>query len=110
MDFAFDRKMTDDEKTKVQEIVNNYISRKLNVVRREMPRAEAEAIGAEMEFGAKYPDTVSVYFIEDENGNPVSKEFCGGPHVSNTSELGSFKIQKEEASSQGVRRIKAVLN
>ena len=110
MDFAFDRKMTDEEKTKVQEIVNNYISRKLNVVRREMPRQEAEAIGAEMEFGAKYPDTVSVYFIEDENGNPVSKEFCGGPHVSNTSELGTFKIQKEEASSQGVRRIKAVLS
>ena len=110
MDFAFDRKMTDEEKAKVEEIVNNYISRGLNVVRREMPLAEAEKLGAEMEFGAKYPETVSLYFIEDENGNAISKEFCGGPHVQNTNELGSFKIQKEEASSAGVRRIKAILS
>ena len=74
-----------------------------------MKREDAESIGAEMEFGAKYPDIVSVYFIEDENGNQISKEFCGGPHVTNTKELGTFKIQKEEASSQGVRRIKAIL-
>ena len=110
MDFAFDRKMTDEEKAKVEEIVNNYISRGLSVVRREMPLAEAEKLGAEMEFGAKYPETVSLYFIEDENGNAISKEFCGGPHVQNTNELGSFKIQKEEASSAGVRRIKAILS
>ncbi len=110
MDFAFDRKMTDEEKTKVEEIVNDYISRGLNVVRREMPLIEAEKIGAEMEFGAKYPETVSLYFIEDENGNAISKEFCGGPHVTNTSQLGVFKIQKEEASSAGIRRIKAVLS
>ena len=62
-----------------------------------------------MEFGAKYPDVVSVYMIEDRDGNAVSKEFCGGPHVSNTSELGKFKIQKEEAVAQGIRRIKATL-
>ena len=62
-----------------------------------------------MEFGVKYPDTVSVYFIEDENGQAVSKEFCGGPHVTNTKELGHFKLQKEEASSSGVRRIKGIL-
>lgn len=74
-----------------------------------MPLFEAEKLGAEMEFGAKYPETVSVYFIEDENSNAISKEFCGGPHVSNTKDLGVFKIKKEEASSQGVRRIKAVL-
>ncbi len=110
MDFAFDRKMTDEEKQKAEEIVNGYISRGLSVVRREMPLVEAEKLGAEMEFGAKYPETVSVYFVEDENGNAISKEFCGGPHVENTSVLGTFKIQKEEASSQGVRRIKAVLN
>lgn len=110
MDFAFDRKITDEEKQKVEEIVNGYIARGLNVVRREMPLAEAEKLGAEMEFGAKYPETVSVYFVEDENGDAISKEFCGGPHVENTSVLGTFKIQKEEASSQGVRRIKAVLN
>jgi alanyl-tRNA synthetase len=62
-----------------------------------------------MEFGAKYPDMVSVYFIEDSNGTPISKEFCGGPHVKNTSELGTFKLQKEEAVAAGIRRIKAVL-
>ena len=110
MDFAFDRKMTDEEKVKVEEIVNEYISRGLNVVRREMPLTEAEKLGAEMEFGAKYPETVSVYFVEDENGDAISKEFCGGPHVENTSVLGAFKIQKEEASSAGIRRIKAVLS
>jgi alanyl-tRNA synthetase len=109
IDFMFDRKLTDEEKKKVEDWVNDKIKRGLNVVRRELPLVEAEKIGAEMEFGAKYPEVVSVYFIEDEEGNVISKEFCGGPHVSNTSELGHFKIQKEEASSQGVRRIKAIL-
>jgi len=109
IDFAFDRKMTDEEKKRAEGIVNERIAAELPVIRREMPRTEAEQLGAEMEFGVKYPDTVSVYFIEDAEGNAVSKEFCGGPHVSNTRELGHFKIQKEEASSQGVRRIKAVL-
>jgi alanyl-tRNA synthetase len=74
-----------------------------------MSKSEAENLGAQMEFGAKYGDTVSVYFIEDQNGNAISKEFCGGPHITYTGELGKFKIQKEEASSAGVRRIKAVL-
>ena len=109
MDFAFDRKITDEEKKKVEDLVNEEIQKGLSVVRREMPREEAEKIGAEMEFGAKYPEMVSVYFIEDANGNAVSKEFCGGPHVTNTKEIGKFKIQKEEASSAGVRRIKAVI-
>ncbi|MEK7113807.1 MAG: alanine--tRNA ligase, partial [Patescibacteria group bacterium] len=81
----------------------------LPVIRREMLLAEAEKLDAEMEFGTKYPETVSVYFIENKNGVPISKEFCGGPHVSHTGELGNFKIQKEEAVSAGVRRIKAVL-
>ncbi len=109
MDFSFDRKMTDEEKKQVEEIVNKEIQAGLTVVRREMSRDEAEKIGAEMEFGAKYPETVSVYFIEDAQGHAISKEFCGGPHVSNTKEIGVFKIQKEEASSAGVRRIKAVV-
>lgn len=116
-DFTCDHKLTDDEKKKVEDWVNDKIKRSLNVVRKEMPLADAEKIGAEMEFGAKYPDIVSIYFVEDENGEAISKEFCGGPHVSNTSELGAnptgalnhFKIQKEEASSAGVRRIKAIL-
>ena len=110
IDFNFDRKLTDEEKVQVEKLVNNWIGRDLNVVRREMPRSEAEAIGAEMEFGTKYPDVVSVYFVEDEQGNHISKEFCGGPHVTNTGALGHFIIQKEEASSAGVRRIKAILN
>lgn len=109
MDFLFDRKLTDEEKQKVEEWVNEKIKENLEVVRREMPLSEAENIGAEMEFGAKYPENVSVYFIEDKNGNPVSKEFCGGPHIANTSVLGTFKIQKEEAVAKGIRRIKAVL-
>lgn len=109
MDFICDHKLTDEEKKKVEDLVNEKIKQGLNVVHKEIPLTEAEKIGAEMEFGAKYPEIVSVYFIEDKNGNAISKEFCGGPHVKNTSELGQFKIQKEEASSQGVRRIKAVL-
>jgi alanyl-tRNA synthetase len=109
MDFAFDRKMTDEEKKKVEDIVNARITEALPVTRCEMPREEAEKVGAEMEFGAKYPDIVSVYFVGPTDASAISKEFCGGPHVGNTKELGTFKIQKEEASSQGVRRIKAIL-
>ncbi|MCX6753341.1 MAG: alanine--tRNA ligase [Candidatus Nomurabacteria bacterium] len=114
IDFVCDHKLTDEEKKKVEDLVNEKIKANLNVVRREMPLAEAEKIGAQMEFGAKYPETVSVYFIGEENpstssGRAFSAEFCGGPHVSNTSELGHFKIQKEEAVAQGIRRIKAIL-
>jgi len=120
IDFSFERKLTDEEKKQVEDWVNVKIKKGLKVVRHEMPLAEAEKLGAEMEFGAKYPDIVSVYFIEDEGGNVISKEFCGGPHVKNTAELdfssrvvardiGPFKILKEEAVSVGTRRIKAVL-
>lgn len=109
IDFLFDRKMTDEEKARVEEIVNKYIADDLVVERREMSLDDAKNIGAEMEFGAKYPEMVSVYMILDKEGNPISKEFCGGPHVSLTSELGHFRIQKEEASSAGIRRIKAII-
>ncbi len=108
LDFSFDRKMTDEEKKKVEDMVNEKIKEGLKVEKREMNKTDAEKLGAEMEFGAKYGNIVSVYFIEDGT-TPFSVEFCGGPHVSNTSELGTFKILKEEASSQGVRRIKAIL-
>lgn len=116
MDFICNHKLTNEEKVKIEDWVNDKIQKKLNVVAREMKKEEAEKIGAEMEFGAKYPDTVTVYFIEEEGGRVVSKEFCGGPHVKNTWELAtdqepsrSFRILKEEAVAQGVRRIKAIL-
>ncbi len=110
IDFLCDHKLTDIEKNEVENWVNDKINRNLNVVRREMPISEAEKIGAEMEFGAKYPEIVSVYFVLDENGNFLSKEFCGGPHVEKTGELGNFKILKEEAVASGIRRIKATLS
>lgn len=109
IDFNFDRKLTDEEKKAVEDKVNGWIAQDLNVVKRDMPKTEAETLGAEMEFGVKYPDVVSVYFIEDADGHAISKEFCGGPHVEHVGTLGTFKIQKEEASSAGVRRIKAIL-
>ena len=103
-DFSCDHKLTDEEKSKAEEIVNNWIEQGLNVVVTEMKKEDAIKSGAECMFIEKYPDIVTVYTIGD-----VSKELCGGPHVKNTSELGKFRIKKEEASSQGVRRIKAIL-
>jgi alanyl-tRNA synthetase len=112
-------KVTPEQLAEIEKIVNEKIGSKLPVVQVMMPREDAEKIGAQMEFGQKYPDQVSVYFIggePNEDGVPqgwFSAEFCGGPHVSNTSELAEdgkrFKIQKEESSSAGVRRIKASL-
>ncbi len=103
-DFSCDHKLTDEEKKKTEDLVNEWIKEGLDVTVKEMSKSEAINSGAECMFIEKYPDTVTVYSI----GN-VSKELCGGPHVKNTSELGHFKITKEEASSAGVRRIKAVL-
>ncbi len=103
-DFSHDSKMTDEEKKQVEDLVNQYIEMAIPVERLEMKKEEAIAMGAEAMFIDKYGDIVSVYKIGD-----VSLEICGGPHVSNTKELGKFKIKKEEASSAGVRRIKAVL-
>lgn len=108
-DFTHTAKMTDDEKRRVEEIVNQKIQLALPVHRVEMPKEEALKTGAFHFFGDKYGDVVSVYYIGSSIDTAFSKEFCGGPHVSNTSELGTFKIQKEEAVSAGVRRIKAVL-
>ena len=103
-DFSCDHKLTDEEKQKTEDLVNEWIKEGLDVTVKEMSKSEAINSGAECMFIEKYPDIVTVYSI----GN-VSKELCGGPHVKNTSELGHFKIIKEEASSAGVRRIKAVL-
>ncbi|OGI57205.1 hypothetical protein A3B85_01595 [Candidatus Nomurabacteria bacterium RIFCSPHIGHO2_02_FULL_37_13] len=110
IDFLCDHKLTDEEKKKVEDWVNEKIKLGLSVTKRELPLHLAEKIGAEMEFGIKYPEIVSVYFIgPGEHYDAVSKEFCSGPHVTNTGLLGIFKIQKEEAVAKGIRRIKAVL-
>jgi alanyl-tRNA synthetase len=109
IDFSYGQKMTTEQIVEVEKIVNEQIQKALSVEQVMIPREEAEKIGAEHEFGAKYPDTVSVYFIGPRE-NAFSVEFCGGPHLSNTDELvGTFKIIKEEASSAGIRRIKALL-
>src|SRR5574344_778957 len=98
-DFPCDHKLSDEEKEKVENQVNEWINESLPVVKLEMNKSDAIATGAECMFIEKYPDVVSVYVI----GDNVSRELCGGPHVNNTSELGHFKIVKEESSSAGVR-------
>ena len=103
-DFSHDSKLTDEEKKKVEDLVNEYIQMAIPVERLEMKKEDAIKMGAEAMFLDKYGDIVTVYKIGD-----VSIELCGGPHVKNTSELGKFKIKKEESSSSGVRRIKAIL-
>lgn len=102
LDFSFDRKLTDDELKQVADLVNQKIQEDLLVTVQTLPRDEALASGALAEFGQKYGDHVTVYTIGD-----FSKELCGGPHIEKTGQLGRFEILKEEASSQGVRRIKA---
>lgn len=119
IDISFNRKFTPEELGKVEDLVNQKIKENLPVTRAEMPREIAEKLGAQMEFGAKYPDRVSVYMVgitgskapeEVKPGEYFSAEFCGGPHVSFTGTLGHFTIQKEDASSAGVRRIYARLS
>ena len=103
-DFSHPAKMTDEEKQKTEDLVNKWIEEGLDVIVEEMPKEDAVKSGAECMFIERYPDVVTVYSIGE-----ISKELCGGPHVKNTSELGKFKIKKEESSSAGVRRIKAIL-
>lgn len=103
-DFSHDSKLTPEEKQKIEDLVNEWIKQAIPVERMEMGKEKAIAIGAEAMFADKYGDIVTVYKIGD-----VSTEICGGPHVKNTKELGHFKIKKEESSSSGVRRIKAIL-
>lgn len=103
-DFNCDHKLSDDEKKQIEDYINEWILEDIPVTKEEMPKQKALELGAEAMFVEKYPEIVNVYFIGD-----VSKEICGGPHVKSTKELGHFKILKEEASSAGIRRIKAVL-
>ncbi len=103
-DFNCDHKLSDEEKRKVEDLVNEWIQKGLDVTVEEMKKEDAINSGAECMFIEKYPDVVTVYSIGE-----ISRELCGGPHVKNTSEIGHFKIKKEEASSAGVRRIKAII-
>lgn len=103
-DFSHPRKMTLEQIKQVEDSVNEQIQKNIPVVRKEMPLSEAQQSGAMGVFGSKYGERVTVYTIGD-----FSKEVCGGPHVGNTGELGRFKIVKEESSSAGVRRVKAIL-
>jgi alanyl-tRNA synthetase len=106
-DFSHGEKMTDEQKKKVEDLINGWIEEKLPVEFKELPKSEAEKIALHS-FAEKYGDVVKVYSVGTEN-KYVSQEFCGGPHVKNTGDLQHFKIQKEEAVSAGVRRIKAIL-
>ena len=110
-DFNFSRKLTPEEIKKIEDFMNEKIKSSLKVTRSEIPLKDAFTSGAQSEFGAKYPELVSIYTIEDkkEKSGWFSKEICTGPHVSNTSEIGNFKIIKEEAVAAGIRRIKAVV-
>lgn len=103
-DFNFDRPLTDEEKNTLESMVNEVIDRKIDVICEEMTVEDAKNSGATGIFDSKYGERVKVYTIGD-----VSKEICGGPHAKNTGDLGKFVIKKEQSSSAGVRRIKAVL-
>ncbi len=104
-DFACDHKLTAEEIKAVEDLVNGWIRADIKVEKEEMAKEKAVEQGAEHQFIERYPDVVSVYTIGD-----ASKEICTGPHVERTGVLGNFKVKKEEASSSGVRRIKAILN
>jgi len=117
LDYLHDAKLTDEQKAAVEKIVNEKIAEDLPVIRSEMPLEEAEKLGAEHEFGQKYPARVSVYSIgpkgatlaDPKFSEAFSIEFCGGPHVLHTGEIGHFTIAKEEAVAAGIRRIRGVI-
>ena len=110
--------MTDEQKKEVERIVNEKIAEDLPVMRSEMHSRDAEKLGAEHEFGQKYPERVSVYSIGTKDGHADSPqfdkafsiEFCGGPHVTHTGEIGHFTIAKEEAVAAGIRRIRGTIS
>ncbi|MCC7356563.1 MAG: alanine--tRNA ligase [Candidatus Doudnabacteria bacterium] len=109
-DFTYAHKMTDGQKKEVEDLVNDWIKRDGLVEKEMMPLEKARELGAIGLFGEKYDDVVSVYTISDPKTKEViSREFCGGPHVEHTGQIGTFKIVKEESISAGTRRIKAVI-
>lgn len=108
-DFTHPEKMTDEQKKAVEDYVNNAITKGFTTTMVQMPKEEAKAQGVEGSFWEKYPDIVKVYTMTGIDGTIYSRELCGGPHVENAEGMGTFKIQKEESSSAGVRRIKGIL-
>jgi alanyl-tRNA synthetase len=108
-DFSFDRALTDAELSEVSGIINQKIQEGLNVVQETMSLDKARGVGATMMGGQKYPEQVDVYAIINSDNTIFSREVCGGPHVLNTKEIGLLEIIKEQSSSAGVRRIKAIL-
>ncbi len=111
-DFNFNRKLTDEELKKVEEIVNEKIQKDLPVSFEEMTFEEAKKSGARAFFKEKYPDRVRVYSIGNSSmgsESAYSREVCGGPHVANTLKIGKFKITKQEAVGAGIRRIRAAI-
>ena len=108
-DFSFPRKVTSEEIKKVEDLVNEKIREDLPMNHKEMPKAEAERIGALHFFKERYPDPVKVYYVGNDVQSAWSKEFCGGPHVAHTGEIGHFTIVKEEAVGAGIRRIRGTV-
>jgi alanyl-tRNA synthetase len=108
-DFTFPRKLTDDEKTEVQNMVNEVIAKDLPVQMVRMPIEQAKETGALYFFKEKYPEEVDIYYVGHALGSAFSKEFCGGPHVERTGAIGVFRILKEEAVGAGTRRIRATI-
>ncbi|KKQ40989.1 MAG: Alanine-tRNA ligase, partial [Microgenomates group bacterium GW2011_GWC1_37_8] len=108
-DFPNPEKLTEDQIKKVEDLINEVISKDLHVNFKIMPKSEAEKTGAIHAFNEKYADTVKVYYIGDDLDNAFSKEFCGGPHVSHTGEIGHVRIIKQEKVGSGMIRIYAVI-
>ena len=109
-DFTYPEKVSREVLDKVEAYVNEAISKKCPMTTEVMDKGIAKDAGVEGSFWEKYPDKVTVYAVKCEDGTIYSQELCGGPHVKNTSDIkGKFRIIKEEASSAGVRRIKAIL-
>jgi alanyl-tRNA synthetase len=111
-DFSYSRKLTDEELKKIEDLVNEAILKKLPVNFKEMPIEEAKKTDALFFFKEKYPNRVNIYTIgpEQVEEQPFSKEFCGGPHVNNTSKIGIFKIIKSESIGSSTRRIRGIIN
>ncbi len=108
-DFTYPQKMTPEQIKQVEDLVNKWVETDAEMKQEMMPLEKARELGAIGLFGEKYADTVSIYTATDKDGNVISREFCGGPHVEHTGLVGKFKIVKEEAVSAGVRRIKATI-